>query len=140
MVVQIYLATSWKNAHYERVLALLRGHGHTVYDFREKGFLFSQIVPAGSSPETLPYMEQAALLDHPVAVSSFKQDKRGIMESNVLVMLYPCGNDAHVELGYAAGLGLYTIVYLNEGYRVGLMDKLADIFVSSDQQLLEALR
>ncbi len=138
--MSIYLATSWKNEHYVRVLKALRDDGHEVYDFREKGFLFSQLVGEDVNVELLPAIQQAALLDHDTADRAFKMDMKGLADADVLVMLYPCGNDAHVELGWAAAQGLFTIVYVNEGYRVGLMDKMANKFVFSDQQLLEELR
>jgi hypothetical protein len=136
--MNIYLATSWKNEHYNRVLDLLRAEHHEVYDFRDKAFTFLQIHGAGV--EDLPAKEQAALLDHPASKKAFDADMNGLQTSNCLVMLYPCGNDAHVELGWAAANGYYTIVYINDGYRVGLMDKVADLFVYSDQQLLQGLR
>lgn len=139
-MAKIYLATSWKNEHYTRVLALLRENGHTVYDFREKGFLFSQLVSEGVDVEKLSAREQYELLNHDTAERAFQMDMEGLQSSDVLVMMYPCGNDAHLELGWAVASGLYTIIYINDGYRVGLMDKMANRFVFSDQQLLEELR
>ncbi len=136
---KIYLATSWKNEHYTRILELLRDQGHEVYDFREKGFLFSQCVPEGVDHTKLPAADQFRLLDHPLAKTAIGLDKNGLDWADILVMLYPCGNDAHVELGYAAGQGKYTVVYINEGYTVGLMDLVADKFVFSDDALVEAL-
>lgn len=136
---KIYLATSWKNIHYDRVLRLLRDQGHAVYDFRAKGFLFSNINPKAHSGE-LTVREEAEMLDHPTAAAAYEMDRDALNESDILVMLYPCGNDAHLELGYAAARGNYTIVYINDGYRVGLMDKMANKFVYNDQELLEALR
>lgn len=138
MSKNIYLATSWKNKHYDRVLALLRDAGHNVYDFREKGFEFNQL--HNGNTDELHYLTQAELLDHPTAVGAFEIDMKGLSDSDVLIMLYPCGNDAHVELGWAVAQGMYTIVYLNEGYKVGLMDKMASKFVHNDSGLLEALR
>lgn len=134
---KIYLATSWKNEHYNRVLSLLRDYGHEVYDFREKDFAFSQLHPG--DVEQLSAQDQQALLDHPNSDKAFQADMRGLADADVLVMLYPCGNDAHVELGWATAMGLVTYVYINEGYRVGLMDKIASKFVFNDQQLLEEL-
>jgi nucleoside 2-deoxyribosyltransferase len=139
-MASIYLATSWRNEHYDRVLKLLRDNGHEVFDYREKGFLFSQLVPEGTHVESLPAREQQALLNHPTAEKAFEIDFKALRECEVCVMLYPCGNDAHVELGFAKAYGNHTIIYVNEGYRAGLMDKIADQWVFSDQQLLEALR
>lgn len=136
--MKIYLATSWRNEHYPRVLKLLRDEGYDVYDYREKGFLFSNITD--KPVDDLPAQEQAALLKHDTSVKAFHLDRMALIECDALVMLYPCGNDAHVELGFAAADGKCTVVYVVEGYRVGLMDLVADKFVFNDQELLEALK
>lgn len=139
---KIYLASSWSNPHHTRVLKLLREAGHDVYDYREKGFLFSKLV--GVTPDTnidiLPTDRKLELLDHETSQKAFMMDYKALQECDVLVMLQVSGNDAHLELGFAAGQGKYTIVYLADTWRVGLMDKVANSFVTSDQQLLEELR
>lgn len=136
-MANIYLATSWKNEHYYRILHLLREKGHEVYDFREKGFLFSQIAP---DLGLLDHMEQHQLLDHPTSVEAYAKDKAALDWADILVMLYPCGNDAHLELGYAVGQGKYTVVYIAPGYTLGLMDKVCDKFVFTDNELIAAVR
>ena len=45
---KIYVASSWRNEHYPRVVALLRAWGHDVYDFRnppsgDPGFKWSNV-------------------------------------------------------------------------------------------------
>lgn len=136
-MANIYLATSWKNEHFYRVLHLLRDQGHEVYDFREKGFVFSNIAP---NVENLVHWEQQKVLNHPVAEEAYQKDKAALDWADILVMLYPCGNDGHLELGYAAGQGKFTVVYVNSGYVLGLMDKVCDKFVFTDQELLQAVR
>lgn len=135
---RIYLATSWRNEHYGRILQLLRDQGHDVYDFQDKSFKFAEL--ADKPWDTLTFMEQYALLEDDRSRAAYEKDKDGLDSSDILVMLYPCGNDAHTELGYAAGRGMYTIVYIMEGYKVGLMDKVTDKFVFADDQLLQELR
>lgn len=137
-MAKIYLATSWRNESYYRILNLLRDKGHQVYDFREKAFKFDAI--ANKPWDSMDWRDQMDLLMHPYANEAFNKDFTALNEYDVLVMLYPCGNDAHAEMGYAKGQGKYTIIYVQEGYNVGLMDKMADKFVTSDQLLLEALR
>lgn len=136
--MKIYLATSWRNEHYYRILHLLRGAGHKVYDFREKSFQFHAL--ADKPWDTLGFMEQYKLLENPKADEAFDKDFAGLQWADVLVMLYPCGNDAHTELGWAAASGMTTLVYIMEGYNVGLMDKVADKFIFTDDQLLQELR
>ncbi len=136
--MNIYLATSWRNEHYDRVLEMLRGNGYNVYNFREKDFRFDQI--ADKAVNELPLLERLKLLSHPKSEAAFKADMGGLMNSDTLIMLHPCGNDAHAELGWAAGMGMTTIIYVAEGYELGLMDKMASFFVTTDQQLLERLR
>jgi nucleoside 2-deoxyribosyltransferase len=136
-MANIYLATSWKNEHYYRVLTLLRDNGHEVYDFREKGFVFSSIAP---NLDLLTAAQQVELLKNPIAQEAYDKDKAALEWADILVLLYPCGSDAHLELGYIAGQGKFTIVYINEGYVLGLMDKVCDKFVFSDAELIEAVR
>jgi hypothetical protein len=56
-----------------------------------------------------------------------------------VVLLTPCGNDAHAEAGYAHGQNVPTIVYLGEGFRPGLMHRFFNGFVATIPDLRFAL-
>lgn len=51
---RIYLASSWRNEHQPRILALLRDAGHEVYDFRHP-----QAVAPWPGPE-IPHTERCS--------------------------------------------------------------------------------
>jgi hypothetical protein len=105
---KIYLASSWRNLHQERVLELLRKAGHEVYDFKHpsgpdsSGFAWSSIDPAW---EHWGPSKFRTALEHPVAEAGFKLDKDALDWSDTTVCLLPCGRSAHLEAGYAAGQG-----------------------------------
>ena len=108
---RIYLASSWRNPRYPVTLERLRMAGFEVYDFRdpESTFQWKQIDPgwADWKPEEI---RQA--LDHPLTGRAFDADRDAIAKCDALVMLMPCGASAHMELGYAAGLGKQTVIVL----------------------------
>jgi hypothetical protein len=55
-------------------------------------------------------------------------------------MVMPCGKSAHLELGYAAGTGKRTIVYMpEEPERYDVMLAFADDIVYGDDELVKSL-
>ncbi len=108
---RVYLASSWRNTRYPAALAGLRLAGFEVYDFRDPGSMFQwkQIDPgwADWKPE-----EIVQALGNPLTGRAFDADREAIAGCDALVMLMPCGASAHMELGYAAGLGKRTAVVL----------------------------
>ncbi|MBW2673362.1 MAG: hypothetical protein JRD89_08125 [Deltaproteobacteria bacterium] len=103
--MKIYIATSWKNEECALVMAqLLRQDGHEVdcfcdtstgrYCFRWADH-FNKIEDANVF----------SFLALPEAKRAFEEDKKWIDWCDAVVMIYPCGNSAHLEGGYAKGLG-----------------------------------
>lgn len=80
-------------------------------------------------------------LQRPSAKNTFNFDKRHIDESDVFVMLLPCGKSAHLELGYAIGTGKRGLIYMPEQPdRWDVMYGFAEAVVYTDKELLEALK
>lgn len=103
--MKIYVASSWRNKAQPYVVAELRHHGHDVYDFRnpggrDPGFHWSEIDPdwRNWTPE-----EFKNGLEHPLAESGFSKDFTAMMESDMCVLVCPCGRSAHLEAGYFVG-------------------------------------
>jgi len=140
---RVYVASSWRNPYQPGVVSLLRLAGHEVYDFRnpkpgDNGFHWSAIDPDWTEWSGPQYR---SALSHPVAESGFSLDINALRWAEVTVCVLPCGRSAHLELGYACGVGQRTIVYIPPGERVEpeLMYKACSAIVLSEPELLVAL-
>lgn len=138
--MKIYLASSWKNEEQQRVLAVLRGAGHDVYDFRnpspgDTGFQWRQV---GLQRPASVADFRAALL-HDRAVEAFNADAGALAQADCCVLLNPSGRSAHLEAGWAAGSGRGLIVYTHDGQEPELMYRWAAHIVSTDPELLAAV-
>lgn len=78
-------------------------------------------------------------LGHQIAERGFGFDNGAMRWADACVMLTPCGNDAHTELGWMAGAGKLAIVLLAEGHPPGLMLKVADYICLSMDEVLDTL-
>ena len=135
-MAKIYLASSWRNEEQPHYVRLLREHGHQVYDFRRNGFTWSRLDPDYKRWSARQY---CAHLKHPVAIKGFHNDFNAMKWAHVGVLLLPCGRSAHLELGWMAGKGKYTIIVTKDGEEPELMAKLADEICLSESLLLESL-
>lgn len=120
--MRIYVASSWRNKYQQEVVLLLRGMGHEVYDFKGAGdgwgmsgggpggFSWSEVDPEWHNwPEEIPRYIQG--LKHPRAIEGFKRDMDALVRADVCVLVNPCGQSAHAELGFACGSGKPSVVY-----------------------------
>lgn len=144
--MKIYVASSWRNSYQPQVVARLRELGHTVYDFRGPGdgwgasgtgpggFGWHELDPNWKEwPSNIArYIE---LLDHPLAVEGFRRDMDALQAADVCVMVNPCGQSAHAEMGYAVGAGKPTAVYSPEIREPDLMVKMADVVTHRFDQI-----
>lgn len=142
--MKIYLAFSWRNEAQPMLVRILRNAGHEVYDFRnpspgETGFGWKE----GASPEQLtePKRFRDEVLTHPLARAGFARDMQALESSEAVVLALPCGRSAHLELGYAAGLGRRTIVLLDDPISAPELMYLACSHIVTDiDELLRALQ
>jgi len=143
--MKIYVASSWRNERQPIVVQKLREEGHEVYDFRnpkehsherDEGFHWSDIDPDWMkwTPEQF-----VSALDHPLAAAGFKSDMEGIETAEALVLVMPCGRSAHLEMGYAAGAGIPTIILMADG-EPELMYKMATAFAIDLDGVMESLK
>lgn len=147
MARRIYLATSWRNEHQPRLVALLRDAGHEVYDFRNPstggpatdvsaGFSWREIDPHW---QTWTPDEYVAALTHAIAERGFRTDFNAMQWADTCVVLQPCGPSAAIEAGWCAGSGRDLIVHVAALREPDLMYKLGRVLTTSDEQLLAAL-
>jgi hypothetical protein len=140
---RIYVASSWRNGDQPRIVAVLRGAGHAVYDFRNpapgnNGFRWTEIDPDWLHCRPARYA--ALVRTHPTALAGFDHDKAALDWCDTCVLVLPCGRSAHLEAGYAAGQGKRVIVYLQEDrFEPELMYLLCDGFVFSDEGMVAAV-
>jgi hypothetical protein len=133
----VYLATSTANGLTDDVLAGMRADGHECYDFRASGRGPTKIFdPAREVWTPEAYIEA---LTSPIACQQFNADCHALCAADCVVLLLPCGNDAHAEAGFAHGKNIPVITYLGEGFRPGLMHQFFGNFVTDIPGLLFAL-
>lgn len=108
MGTSIYVASSWRNSWQPSIVKRLRDFGHLVYDFKDNhGFNWSEIDPDWSTWSKEKYRD---MLAHKVAERGFQRDMSALKESAVCLLVQPCGTSAHLELGFACGLGKRTAI------------------------------
>lgn len=133
--MKLYLASSWRNKKQPDILWALRGAGHEVYDFRNPGFLWSDIDPNWEKWDPENFRRK---LFHPLAMNGFNQDFNAMKWAEACVLLMPCGRSAHLEAGYFIGADKILIVLLSDG-EPELMYKMATDICISEKELIHKL-
>lgn len=115
--MKIYVASSWRNASQPDVVKALRSAGHEVYDFRNpedgnRGFSWSAIDPNWQQWTTEEYIKY---LSHPIAEHGFSLDLAAMKWADTFVGVMPFGRSASIEMGWAAGQGKRTLLFLADG-------------------------
>lgn len=112
--MKIYLASSWKNRDKVREMAVrLRKDGHKVYDFTDPECRKTAETPHEKRPK--PYdpalhKSYAALLRNSDMYASVMNNQEAIRWCDLVVLLLPCGLDAHADWAYGLGLGKATVI------------------------------
>lgn len=137
---KIYVASSWRNERQAEVVAALRESGHEVYDFKNPrpgncGFAWSAIDPRWQEWTMQDYRKA---LDHPLAKAGYASDFNAMKWADTFLLVLPCGRSAHLELGWACGMGKQTLILL-EAMEPELMAKMCDHICVSLLEALEVL-
>lgn len=135
---KVYIGGALANPEIVRITKLLLDHGYDA---------FSEWYTPGKEADVLWRDYELALgfdyrtaLQRPSAKNTFNFDRKHIEESDTFLMVLPCGKSAHLELGYAAGLGKDTLIYMPEQPdRWDVMYGFAGGIVYDDHELLAAL-
>jgi hypothetical protein len=138
----VYVASSWRNVLLDNVNARLRRAGVATYDFRETdGFHWQDVFPEWGDDwphngEMDAPMVLAGMQAEP-AGRGFQRDLHALYACGALILVLPCGNSAHLELGYAAGQNKPTCVLLPDGtVRPDLMWKVADLITADLHEMV----
>ena len=140
-MAKIYVASSWNNKHQQQLVALIRSHGHQVYDFhhpddQKECFWWTDLDPKWKE-WGLEQITKA--LSHPKTERGFQRHFNAIREADVCVLLLPCGRSAHTEAGWLKGLDKKVVVLMEQPQEAELMYKLFDKVMATQEELLRYL-
>ncbi len=140
---KIFISASWKKRDEVRKLAKsLRREGFVVYDFTDPKNRKSKPVPPEGTGSFGPSRQSyARYIDRPEWLATVHENMRAIRDSDIVVMLLPCGNDATADWAYAVGLGKTTYIVGNPGGGKRSLNHLwADRIFDGERALLDYLR
>ncbi len=130
--MKVYVASSWHNEIYPKVVETLRQAGHDVYDFRRQG-------GSDSNPSEMTSDRLLDFLDEPKVRSIFQNDMDALVACDAVVCVLPCGRSAHLELGYGIGAGKRTVLLWHDGDAPDIMHKAVDSIVFNVVDIPRAL-
>lgn len=137
----VYVASSWKNIMQVGVCAALRSAGIDHYDFKNppngSGFAWHEVkngVPHIPYGETVD--DYLKMLEHPRAIEGYVSDFEAMEKADTFVLVLPCGRSAHLELGWAVGMGKRTAILMDDPCEPELMYKMVDYITPSCFDLL----
>jgi hypothetical protein len=138
--VKIYVASSWRNQQQQNVVRTLLDNGHEVYDFRRpepgsKGFSWSDV---DIDWRLWTPKELIEGLKHPLAKHGYRLDYAAMQWADAFVLVMPCGRSAHLELGWACGMGKTSVILLADG-EPELMYSMADYLCENLDEVCDVL-
>ena len=140
---KIYLASSWRNKHYEDVLETLRMQGYETYDFKHpenngaSGFSWENVAADFEKWTCKDFKEG---LNHPEAIKAFEKDFNAMQEADYCILLLPCGRSAHSEAGWMKGNGKKVFILdLSEKPTPELMYRMFDTYLTKIVDLVESV-
>ncbi len=111
--MKIYLASSWKNKTYVMLIRdYLKLFGHSVDCFCDAtggriSFNWSEIPEIDKKLEDCDARD---MLKNQMVIDAFNEDKKMIEWADICILILPSGNSAHLEAGYAKGIGKYLYI------------------------------
>ncbi len=136
----IYVASSWRNPMHTAVCAAMRAAGLQHYDFKaDGGFHWGEVMlhERPTRTEAVPFEDYLKALEHPRSNQGYIRDFAAMQAAHTFVMVLPCGNSSHMELGWAVGQGKRTAIF-SPGDEVipDLMYKMTDHITNNLMDLL----
>lgn len=136
-MLNVYVATSWRNEFQPEIVRILRSDGYEVYDFHgEEGFSWREVDENWKNWTPEEYLRG---LQHPCANRGFKRDMDALKECDACVYVMPCGPSASMEMGLARGEGKLVIAYVPALREPDLMIKMAHLITTSLDEVRERL-
>ena len=149
-MARIYISSSWKNKHHQALVALLRKHGHKVYDFQHPNGRNDRNVWEGVTSKLrlstayqqgiLSGSDYDCMLEEEDVQNRFDEHFKAMSDADTCILLLPCGRSSHVEAGYMAGAGKRVFVYDTSTHVTPeLMYLIFDGYFHKEKDLLDAL-
>ncbi len=131
--MKVYISSSWKNRlEVKEIAEKLESIGFDVYDFTNPKCRKTVEVPPENYPEEFDPEKHtySTYIKTPYFVVAVNESKDVIRMSDIVVLLLPCGNDAHIDWAFGLGLGKisYIIGHPNKGERTPTHNWATDIF------------
>jgi hypothetical protein len=145
MTTKIYVASSWRNTYYGEVLQALTNNcpNADIYDFKNPpgstGFQWSQI-GLDPDPDVDGFNVYMQAMKTQRARDGFHNDMHALHNCDVCLLVLPSGRSAHIEAGYAKGVGKKLIIYIPEYEGPDLMWLMADLITSSILEACQYIR
>lgn len=147
---RIYVSSSWRNELQPTLVALLREHGHKVYDFRHpegrndrnvwEGVTASLHLGTAYQQGILTAGDYDRMLMETTVKERFLDHFNAMNDADTCILLLPCGRSSHVEAGYMAGAGKRVFVYdTSHHVTPELMYLTFDGYFHEEEDLLKAL-
>ena len=96
----------------------------------EGGFHWSAVDPDWQNwPQDVPRYLKG--LEHPYAIEGFRRDMDALKSCDACILVNPCGQSAHAELGWAAGAGKLTAAWCPAIREPDLMLKMAGFITAA---------
>lgn len=114
--MKVYISSSWKNRVEVRKMANdLREIGCEVYDFTDPSCRKTPEIPPEQFPEEFdPAVHvYSQYIQRPEWHSAVMENKEAIKWADLIILILPCGNDAHADWAYGVGLGKLSLVIGN---------------------------
>ncbi len=113
-IVNIYLSSSWKNRDRVRALAItLRTGGHEVYDFTDPACRGVPEIPPERFPDQFDpekHVYATYLNTAPEWRAAVMFNQKALDKCDMVVLMLPCGADAHSDWAYAVGKGRQSVI------------------------------
>lgn len=138
--MRIYLSSSWKMEHLvRRWAARLREAEYEVDCFCDD--TTGDFVSHWPESENAKKLDALTFLDDPRVLRAFEETRKQIDRADAILLILPAGNSAHLEAGYAVGIGKKLIIWRQE-FRESELDVMydfADIITESVGEVLDYL-
>jgi hypothetical protein len=111
--MKIYISSSWKNAALVRALAAeLRFHGHEVFDFTDPACRSEPPLPPESFPEEFDPEKHfySFYIRRGEWRRTVNENRKAIGAADLIILILPCGADAHADWGLGVGMGKRSVV------------------------------
>ena len=121
---------------------MLRNHGFEVYDFTDSSRRKQEEIPPEKFPDQFDPEEHIyqEYLNRPEWKNAVVENREALDNCVVVILLLPCGIDAHADWAYAVGRGASSIIvgHPNAGER-SPVHLWADALIESDDEIIPAL-